>query len=61
MSHRQFIGIGATAKEFGVHRDTIRRWEKLGLIKTIRNPMNRYRMFNKDEITALKLRMYQGV
>jgi len=41
--------ISEVANELGVSDDTIRRWEKKGLIKSTRSSQN-YRQFNIDEI-----------
>lgn len=43
------LTITETAQELGVSVDTIRRWEKKGLIKASRSEQN-YRLFNLDEV-----------
>ncbi len=49
---RGYLTIADAAKEMGVSNDTIRRWEKKGLIKATRNEHN-YRVFNIKEIRRL--------
>jgi DNA (cytosine-5)-methyltransferase 1 len=49
---RGYLTIADAAKEIGVSNDTIRRWEKKGLIKATRNEKN-YRVFNIEEIKRL--------
>lgn len=44
--------ISEAAEKIGVSTDTIRRWEKKGLIKSIRSDKN-YRLFNIDEIRRI--------
>ena len=44
--------ISEAAKELGVSDDTIRRWEKKGLIKSSR-PQQNYRQFNIEEIRRI--------
>ncbi len=44
--------IADAAEKLGVSVDTIRRWEKKGLIKSTRNDQN-YRVFNIDEIKRI--------
>lgn len=46
------LTISEAADEIGVSADTIRRWEKKGLIKGTRSELN-YRMFNIDEIKRI--------
>jgi DNA (cytosine-5)-methyltransferase 1 len=46
------LTVADAAEKIGVSVDTIRRWEKKGLIKTTRDERN-YRLFNVDEISRL--------
>lgn len=46
------LTISEAATEIGVSVDTIRRWEKKGLIKGSRSELN-YRMFNVEEIKRI--------
>lgn len=46
------INISDAAEKIGVSPDTIRRWEKKGLIKAARDS-NNYRVFNLNEIKRL--------
>src|SRR4051812_14424088 len=46
------LTIADAAGKMGVSLDTIRRWEKKGLIKSSRNEHN-YRVFNIEEIKRL--------
>lgn len=47
-----FLTVIDAAKVIGVSIDTIRRWEKRGLIKALRSE-NNYRLFNIDEIKRI--------
>ena len=46
------LTVSEAAQEIGVSVDTIRRWEKKGLIKSIRSE-NNYRLFSIDEILRI--------
>jgi len=46
------LAISEAAEEIGVSTDTIRRWEKKGLIKSSRDE-NNYRVFSIDEIKRI--------
>lgn len=52
-----FLTVIDAAKLIGVSVDTIRRWEKKGLIKSKRSPQN-YRTFNKDEIQRIHAKLF---
>lgn len=51
-----FVCVTAAAKALNVSADTIRRWNKLGLIKAVRDKNNR-RLFNLDEISRLQRKL----
>jgi len=44
------ISIGNAAKLIGVSVDTLRRWDKSGKLKSIRNGLSGHRYFNLDDI-----------
>lgn len=50
----RWLSIGKAAKYLGVSRDTLRRWEKRGKIKSVRSPSNRryYTQNQLDQIIA---------
>lgn len=50
------VSVTAAAKELDVSADTIRRWNKLGLVKASRD-RNGKRLFNVDEIDRLKKKL----
>ena len=46
------LSISDAAKELNVSIDTIRRWEKKGLIKAVRSDQN-YRLFSVNELNRI--------
>lgn len=44
------------SRELGVSEDTIRRWDKKGLIKSSRSNLN-YRVFDLDEVRRLQMKL----
>jgi DNA (cytosine-5)-methyltransferase 1 len=52
-----FLTVSDVAKEVGVSVDTIRRWEKKGLIKGKRSPQN-YRIFNTEEVKRIHAKLF---
>lgn len=54
------LTVHEAAKEIGVSTDTIRRWEKRGVIKAHRSELN-YRLFNIDEIKRIHQRTFGNV
>jgi len=41
----ELLSIGKTAKYMKVSISTIRRWDARGKLKSVRHPMNNYRMY----------------
>lgn len=56
MSESALVSVTAAAKALDVSADTIRRWNKLGLIKATRDK-NQKRIFNLDEIRRLQRKL----
>ena len=52
-SKKEFITIKDAAEILSVSRDTLRRWDKSGKLKTKRHPMNNFRIYNPDDITKI--------
>ncbi|MBF0313609.1 MAG: helix-turn-helix domain-containing protein [Oligoflexia bacterium] len=45
-----FITVNKASTLFNVCKSTIRRWADRGKIKSIRHPVNKFRLFSKSEI-----------
>ena len=50
----KMIPIGPAAKYLGVSRDTLRRWEKKGKLKSFRSPSNR-RYYTKEQLNEVMM------
>ena len=48
-----YITIGEAAKKLGVNPETLRRWDKTGKFKSVRHPINNYRVYPENEIVSL--------
>ena len=53
MKNNVYLNISEAAQVLGLHVDSIRRWEKKGLIKSFRDG-NNYRVFSLEEIERVK-------
>ena len=56
MGKEEFASVTAAAQALGVSADTIRRWSKLGLIKSTQDK-NQKRMFNLAELHRLRRKL----
>jgi len=51
------LTLKPAAQELGVHQQTLRAWEKRGLIRMVRLPGSRYRRVPVEEVERLKCEM----
>lgn len=54
------LQVRQAARALGVHENTLRRWEKKGLLHAVRLPSG-VRRFDAREIEAVRARMYEGL
>jgi DNA (cytosine-5)-methyltransferase 1 len=50
---RDFLRISEAADYLGVSPNTLRNWERLGKIVAHRHPVNRYRLFKREDLDAV--------
>ena len=53
----QLMQVRAAAAQLGVHENTLRRWEKTGLVRAIRLPSG-VRRFRLEDIAELRAQIY---
>lgn len=47
---QRVFSLKETAEILEVDKETLRRWDNQGKLKSIRNPVNNYREFKKEDI-----------
>jgi excisionase family DNA binding protein len=57
VSTATFMQVREAAKHLGVHENTLRRWEKQGLVRAVRLPTG-VRRFRVDEVERLRDEIY---
>ncbi|HBL16131.1 MAG TPA: MerR family DNA-binding transcriptional regulator [Elusimicrobia bacterium] len=50
---REFITVKQAAELLGVSALTLRRWDRNGKLVSRRHPMNRYRLYDRRELSHL--------
>jgi MerR family copper efflux transcriptional regulator len=50
---RDFLRISEAAEHLGVSPNTLRNWERAGKVTAHRHPVNRYRLFRREDLDAL--------
>ena len=50
---RDYLRISEAADYLGVSPNTLRNWERAGKIVAHRHPVNRYRLFRREDLDAV--------
>ena len=53
MNIKDYLTIKEAAELLGVDKTTLRRWDKAGKLTPYRHPLNRYRLYKKEELEQL--------
>ena len=49
----EYMNIKQAARFIGVTENTLRNWEKDKKLNVLRNPLNRYRLYKKEDLAKL--------
>ena len=60
MSSTKFLNVRQTAKELGVHENTVRNLEKKGTLKAVRLPGSGFRRFLKEDVDRMRMEMWSA-
>lgn len=55
----ELLGVRAAARRLGVHENTIRNWERHGLLRAIRLPGSNFRRFPREEVERMRREMFE--
>ena len=50
---KKYLSISQAAKILNVSPETLRRWDNSGKFKTVRHPINNYRVYSEEQVTNL--------
>lgn len=54
----EFLNVRETARELGVHENTVRNLERRGDLKAVRLPGSGFRRFRKEDVTRMREEMW---
>ena len=49
----EYLTIKRAAEQLGVAPDTLRNWDRSGKLRAVRHPLNRYRLYRQEDLSAL--------
>jgi DNA (cytosine-5)-methyltransferase 1 len=53
----EYLTVGEAADLLGVSPGTLRNWDRTGKLKPHRHPVNRYRLYRREDLEALLARV----
>ncbi len=61
LNFKSYITVEVASKLLGVSKGTVRRWEASGKIRSLRHPINGYRLFSESDLREVlwKLKIEQ--
>jgi excisionase family DNA binding protein len=58
MPTKEYLNVRETADQLGVHENTVRNWEKGGVLRGIKLPGSGFRRFPKEEVERMRKEMF---
>lgn len=49
----EYLSLAETSDIFGKSKETLRRWDKEGILRAVREPVSNYRVYKKADVNAL--------
>ena len=49
----QFLKVKQASRLLGVSVSTLRNWDRQGKLRPVRNPMNGYRLYQRDDLEKI--------
>lgn len=50
---KDYLTVQEASKVLGVSKLTLRRWDNAGKLKAVRHPINKYRLYKKEELLQI--------
>jgi len=57
---QDYLTVREAAKVLGVSPSTLRVWDRAGKLKATRNPMNRYRLYRREDLEDFLRQIAEG-
>jgi len=54
----ELLNVRTTAEALGVHENTIRNWEKTGLLRGVKLPGSGFRRFPREEVERMRRELF---
>ncbi len=58
---KDYLTLAETAEIFGKSKETLRRWDKEGILNAVREPVSNYRVYRKFDVQTLLGNLFEDV
>lgn len=58
---QKLLSVRETAKRLGVHENTVRNWERRGILRAVRLPGSGFRRFDPEQVDRMWKEMTTGL
>jgi len=58
---KEYISLAKAAEIIGKSKETLRRWDREGILNAVREPVSNYRVYRKEDVKNLYSKLYQDI
>ena len=58
---KEFLSLSETAELIGKSKETLRRWDKEGILNAVREPVSNYRVYKKSDVQTLMGSLFDDI
>ncbi|MDT8412251.1 MAG: DNA (cytosine-5-)-methyltransferase [Vicingaceae bacterium] len=61
MVMKEYLSLAETSKLIGKSKETLRRWDREGILTAVREPVSNYRVYKKEDVQTLLGSLFENV
>ncbi|MCF8348150.1 MAG: helix-turn-helix domain-containing protein, partial [Bacteroidales bacterium] len=58
---KEYVSLSEAARLIGKSKETLRRWDKEGILSAVREPVSNYRVYRKADVQALMGSLFDDI
>lgn len=58
---KEYLSLAETSKLIGKSKETLRRWDKEGILTAVREPVSNYRVYKKEDVQTLLGSLFENI
>lgn len=58
---KEYLSLAETSKLIGKSKETLRRWDREGILTAVREPVSNYRVYKKEDVQTLLGSLFENV